>query len=145
VNKVSPFREAMKQARLAFKKNEVPIGAVLVQGGKIIARAHNSTEAKRSHLAHAEILVIQKAAKVLRSKYLPHCDLYVTLEPCQMCRAAAKLARIRHIYYAVASPKFGRSGMAYFKTKIKKSKSTEESESRELLSLFFSLLRMRKS
>ena len=139
------FERALREAKTAFDKNETPIGAVLVQDGRIIATAHNQTESRLSHLAHAEILVIQKASRKLKAKYLPNCDLYITLEPCQMCRAAAKIARIENIYYATSSPKFGRKGLGYYRTRIKRLRSKADSLSRHYLSLFFSRLRMQRS
>ena len=89
------FLAALREAKKADKKNEVPIGAILVKEGKIISKSFNETEKRNSFLAHAEMLCIEKACKKLRTKYLNNCELYITLEPCQMCFAAAKLSRAR--------------------------------------------------
>lgn len=82
------MNEALKEARKAAKKNEVPIGAVIVYNDKIIARAHNLRVQKEETIAHAEILAITKANKYLKSWRLEDCDIYVTLEPCAMCAGA---------------------------------------------------------
>jgi tRNA(adenine34) deaminase len=87
MNKLFFFGEALKLAKRAGARDEIPIAAVLVKEGKIIARAYNQTEKKKSFLAHAEILCLQKAAKFLKSKYLDGCSLYITLEPCKVCEA----------------------------------------------------------
>ncbi len=98
---------ALAQARLAFEKDEVPVGAVIVEDGKIISSAHNCNLTKKDPTAHAEILTLRKAAEIKGSSRLDNCDLYVTLEPCTMCAAAISLARIRRIYYAASDKKFG--------------------------------------
>lgn len=90
---------AFAQAENARIKNEVPIGAVIVQNGSIIAKAHNLCETKQSPLQHAELLVIQKACRKLGNWRLSDCDLYVTLEPCPMCLGALFQARIRKLYF----------------------------------------------
>ncbi len=98
---------ALRKAKIAFKKDEVPVGAVIVENGKIIASAHNCNLTKKDPTAHAEILTLRKAAKIKGSSRLDGCDLYVTLEPCAMCAAAIALARIRRVYYAASDIKFG--------------------------------------
>ncbi len=98
---------ALAQARLAFEKDEVPVGAVIVEDGKIISSAHNCNLTQKDPTAHAEILTLRKAAEFKGSSRLDNCDLYVTLEPCAMCAAAISLARIRRIYYAASDKKFG--------------------------------------
>ena len=98
---------AMNQAQIAFKKDEVPVGAVIVENGKIIASAYNCNLTKKDPTAHAEILTLRKAAKIKGTSRLDGCDLYVTLEPCAMCAAAIALARIRRVYYAASDLKFG--------------------------------------
>ena len=98
---------ALKEAKKAFEKGEVPIGAVVVQGGKIIARAHNLREKKRIATAHAEILSIEKACKKLGSWRLDDCEMYVTLEPCPMCAGAALNARIKKVYFGASDHKGG--------------------------------------
>ena len=101
------MRAAIKQAEKAREKDEVPIGAVLVSDGKIIARAYNMTEEKQSATAHAEILVIEKACKKLKSWRLDGAELYVTLEPCAMCAGAIANARIKKVYFGAYEKKSG--------------------------------------
>lgn len=101
------MRLALKEAEKAAAIDEVPVGAVIVQNGKVIARAHNLKEKKMQSTAHAEMLAIQKASRKLNNYYLDDCDLYVTLEPCMMCTGAIVLSRIRTLYYGTADPKGG--------------------------------------
>ena len=100
---------ALAEARAAAGRGEVPVGAVLVDGpsGQIIAADGNRTLELKDPTAHAEMLVIRRAAKILRSERLTDCDLYVTLEPCAMCAAAISLARIRRLYYGAEDAKGG--------------------------------------
>ncbi|NLD79307.1 MAG: nucleoside deaminase [Mollicutes bacterium] len=91
--------EALKQAEKASKKNEVPIGAVLVLNNKIIAKAFNKREKTRNVLAHAEVLVLQKGSKKIKDWRFDNCELYVTLEPCKMCTEILKQARIKKVYF----------------------------------------------
>lgn len=107
---------ALEEARAASARGEVPIGAVLVRDGEIIARAGNRTRADSDPTAHAEILVIREAARMTGSERLTGCDLYVTLEPCAMCAAAISFARIRRLYYGASDPKGGavESGPRFF-------------------------------
>lgn len=99
--------EALKEAKKAYKKNEVPVGAVIVKNGEIIARAHNLREIKENAIAHAEILCIQKACKKLKSWRLEDTQLYVTLEPCAMCSGALSQARIGKVVFGAKDPKNG--------------------------------------
>jgi tRNA(adenine34) deaminase len=131
------FSLALGLARNAAKRNEIPIGAVLVKDGKIIARAYNSTEKLGTFTAHAEMLCITAACKKLHTKFLYDCELYVTLEPCKMCLAAARLSRIRKINFLAKSPKFGSRGLAYFKTIMSRSRSSMTQSAVELLQAFF--------
>ncbi len=101
---------ALKEAQKAFEKEEVPIGAVIVKEGKIIARAHNLRETKKMATSHAEILAIEKACKKLGAWRLEGCDLYVTLEPCFMCAGAIINARIQNLYIGAMDPKAGAAG-----------------------------------
>ena len=101
------MRLALKEAAKAELMDEVPIGAVIIEDGKVIARAHNLKEKNNQATHHAEMLVIQKASKKLGTLYLKDCDLYVTLEPCMMCMGACVLSRVRHIYYGTSDPKGG--------------------------------------
>lgn len=93
------MEEALKEAKKGLKKNEVPIGAVVVKNGKIIGRGHNEREKKKNALRHAEIIAIDKACKHEKSWRLDDCQLYVTLEPCPMCAGAIANARIKTIFY----------------------------------------------
>jgi tRNA(adenine34) deaminase len=99
--------EALKEARKAALKNEVPVGAVVVKNNKVISRGHNLTEKKQSALVHAEMAAISKATKKLKSWRLIDCDLYVTLEPCGMCAGAIVLSRVENLFYGAADPKAG--------------------------------------
>ena len=89
------MKEALKEAKKAYEKLEVPVGAVIVSNGKIIARAHNLKESKKDTTKHAEILAIEKASKKLEAWRLLDCEMYVTLEPCSMCAGAIINARIK--------------------------------------------------
>ncbi len=98
---------ALEQAQDAEDKNEVPIGAIIVRQGQVIAKAHNLCEARKDPTAHAEILAIQQACSALGEMRLTDCDLYVTLEPCAMCAGAISHARIRTLIYSAYDPKGG--------------------------------------
>lgn len=102
------MKAALKCAQKAFDEGEVPIGAVVVLDGKVIARGHNRRTKRQVATAHAEIEAIEKACKKLKSWRIPECELYVTLEPCPMCMGAALNARIRKIYFGASEDK-GRS------------------------------------
>mgnify|MGYP002626471742 CR=1 FL=1 len=105
--------EAMREAAAAAEADEVPVGAVIVRDGEIIARAHNLVETSgRSH-AHAEMLAIQDAEERLRAKWLPGCTVYVTLEPCSMCAGAMVLARIPRLVIGATDPKTGACGSVF--------------------------------
>ena len=99
------MKEALKEAEKAYGKLEIPVGAVIVKEGKIIARAHNLKETKQTATAHAEMLAIQKANKKLNNWRLLDCDIYVTLEPCDMCMGAIISSRIKNIYIGTLDPK----------------------------------------
>lgn len=98
---------ALQEARAAAARGEVPVGAVLVRGGEVLAADGNRTLELSDPTAHAEILVMRRAATSLGSQRLPDCDLYVTLEPCPMCAAAISFARIRRLYFGASDPKGG--------------------------------------
>lgn len=106
-NAFDPLEAAFAQARLAGERGEVPVGAVIVREGAILAAAGNRTLEDRDPTAHAEMLAIRAAAQVLGSERLIGCDLYVTLEPCAMCAGAISFARLRRVYYAAPDPKGG--------------------------------------
>ena len=101
------MREALRAAREAAAEREVPIGGVVVCGGRIIARAHNLTERLTDVTAHAEMQLIGMAADYLGGKYLNDCTLYVTVEPCPMCAAALAWAQLGRLVYGAADPKRG--------------------------------------
>ena len=107
---------ALKAAQTARKSGEVPIGCVIVRNNEVIATAGNRTLTDRDPTAHAEILAIREATRLVGSERLVGCDLYVTLEPCTMCAGAISLARIRRLYYGAADPKGGavESGVRFF-------------------------------
>lgn len=98
---------ALNEARAAAERGEVPVGAVLVRGTEVLARDGNRTRELNDPTAHAEMLVIRAAGARLKSERLVNCDLYVTLEPCAMCAAAASFARLRRIYFGASDPKGG--------------------------------------
>ncbi|WP_436642871.1 nucleoside deaminase [Microbaculum sp. FT89] len=103
----SNMAEALAEARAAATRGEVPVGAVIVKAGEIIARAGNRTLELKDPTAHAELLAIRDAAQRLGSERLVDCDLWVTLEPCAMCAAAISFARIRRLYFGAADEKMG--------------------------------------
>ena len=135
--------KALAQAKLALKKNEVPIGALVVDAhGNILARAYNKTEQKNDPAAHAELLAIQKACKKRKDWRLNNCMIYVTLEPCLMCIGLIKLSRIEGVVFGAQSKLFG-SGIAdsaecptYART-LKVIHGVREKESIALLQTFF--------
>lgn len=104
---LSPIEHALTLAHKAAESGEVPVGAVIVRDGKVIAGAHNLTEKKCDPTAHAEMLAIRSACEMIGSARLEGCDLYVTLEPCPMCAAAIGFARIRRLYFGAFDPKGG--------------------------------------
>lgn len=104
------MREAIKEAKKAEERGEVPIGAVIVMEGKIVARAYNLRENEQNAIAHAELLAIDQACKDIGSWRLEESTLYVTLEPCPMCAGAIILARVKKVVYGAADPKGGCCG-----------------------------------
>lgn len=103
------MRQALMEAKKAFDKGEVPVGAVIVNHDRIIARAHNLTETLNDVTAHAEMQAITAAANVMGGKYLTDCTLYVTVEPCVMCAGALRWAQISRIVYGTPDEKYGYS------------------------------------
>ena len=101
------MRRAIDEARQALEEGEIPIGAVVVAGGRIISRAHNQTETLHDVTAHAEMLAITAASNALGGKYLTDCTLYVTVEPCPMCAGAIGWAQVPRIVYGTADEKRG--------------------------------------
>lgn len=142
------MKEALKEAKKAYKKEEVPVGAIIVKDGKIIARAHNIKETKKNAVGHAEILAIQKACKKLKAWRLIDCEMYVTLEPCSMCAGALINSRIKKIYIGTDDPKTGACGSVLnlledypFNHKIEIEKYILKDECEGLLKEFFKFLR----
>lgn len=105
--------EALAEARIAFEKKEVPIGAVAVAGEEIVGRAHNVRESTHNPLGHAELMLIEGLAKSLRSWRLDELTIYVTCEPCLMCAGAMLQARIKRVVYGCSDPKAGAMGSLY--------------------------------
>jgi tRNA(adenine34) deaminase len=133
------MKEALKEAEKAFHADEVPVGAVVVAGNRVIARAHNLTERLHDVTAHAEMQAITAAAHALGGKYLTDCTLYVTLEPCLMCAGALAWSQISHIVFGASDPKKGFSrlgpGILHPKTQVTKDILSEDCE--RLLKQFF--------
>ncbi|MCE1201672.1 MAG: nucleoside deaminase [Bacteroidia bacterium] len=131
--------EALREARRAADAGEVPVGAVVVSNGRIIARAHNMTETLNDATAHAEMLAITAAAGHIGGKYLDNCTLYVTLEPCPMCASALNLAQVSRVVWAADDPKRGFSlfspTLLHPKTAVNKGLMAEKSS--QLLVDFF--------
>ena len=133
------MREALKEALRAQEKNEVPVGAVIVCGNRIIARAYNLTQTLTDPTAHAEMQAITMAAGYLGGKYLSSCTLYVTVEPCPMCAAALNWAQIGRVVYGTPDPKRGYSlfspSLLHPKTEL--SGGVLEAQCSELIVQFF--------
>ena len=103
-----PMAHALAEARLAFEKGEVPVGAVITdETGQILCQAHNLVETTGKATAHAELLALHRAMEIMGQKQLANCDIWVTLEPCAMCAGALAHARIRRLYFAASDPKGG--------------------------------------
>lgn len=142
------MKAALKEAKKAYDKLEVPVGAVIVKDRKIIARAHNLKETKNDTTKHAEILAIQKASKKLNSWRLIDCEMYVTLEPCSMCAGALINSRIKKVYIGASDPKTGAVGSVFnlledytFNHKVEYEKGVMQEECENILKEFFKELR----
>ncbi len=142
------MKEALKEAKKAYEKLEVPVGAVIVKDNKIIARAHNLKETKKDTTNHAEILAIQKASKKLGAWRLNDCEMYVTLEPCSMCAGAIINSRIKKIYIGALDEKTGAAGSVLnlfedykFNHKVEVEKGILKEECENILKSFFKELR----
>ena len=107
------MREAIREAGLAARSQEVPVGAVMVHDGQIIASAHNEREITFDPTAHAEVLAIRRAAAALGRRRLHGCTLYVTLEPCPMCAGAIAMSGIERVYFGAYDPRMGCAGSIY--------------------------------
>lgn len=145
------MKKAIEQAKKAYDKLEVPVGAVIVKDGKIIASAYNQKETKFDTTKHAEIIAIQRASKKLKSWRLIDCEMYVTLEPCPMCAGAIIQSRIKKVYYGTADEKSGAVGSKLnlfrdfkFNHKVEFENSILEKECKEILQNFFRDLRANK-
>ena len=141
------MQEALKEAKKAYQQKETPIGAVAVYQNEIIARAYNKRETKQDATSHAELLVIQKACKKLKSWRLEGVTIYVTLEPCVMCAGAMIQARVDQVYYGAKNPRFGAHAGALnvfevsFNHSVNVTGGILEEECSRLLSSFFKDLR----
>ncbi len=145
------MKAALKEAEKAAEKLEVPIGAVLVWNGEIIARAHNLRETEQSAVAHAELMVIEQACKKLGTWRLEDTTLYVTLEPCPMCSGAIILSRVKRVVYGASDPKGGCAGTFMnlltderFNHQSEVTAGVLAQECGDILSEFFKDLRRRK-
>lgn len=144
------MKEALKEAQKALEKEEVPVGAVIVKNGRVIARAHNIKETTQDTTCHAEILAIKKASKRLNSWRLLDCEMYVTLEPCSMCAGALINSRIKKLYIGAEDSKTGACGSVLnlledykFNHKIEIEKYILKEECEKMLKDFFKFLRER--
>ena len=146
------MKEALKEAKKAYKKDETPVGAVIVKDGIIIARGHNEKELKNDPTLHAEISAIRKACKKLNTWRLNECDMYVTLEPCAMCAGAIIQARVGRLFIGTSDPKAGAVGSVIdvlgvekFNHKVDVSYGLLMEECSKILKDFFKELRQRKN
>ena len=145
------MKEALKEAKKAAQKLEVPVGCVIVKNDKIIARGHNQKETKKDTTKHAEIIALQKASKKLEAWRLTDCEMYVTLEPCPMCAGALIQARLKKIYIGAMDNKTGACGSILnllqdypFNHKIEIEKGIEKEACETILKNFFKDLRKSK-
>ena len=145
------MREALKQAKKAYKIGEVPIGCVIVQNDRIIARGYNRRNTEGNTLAHAELTAIKKASKKTGDWRLEDCTMYVTLEPCQMCAGAIVQSRMKKVVIGSMNPKAGCAGsvlnllqMAQFNHQVEIERGVLEEECSTMLSGFFRELRDKK-
>lgn len=142
------MKEALKEAKKAYKKLEIPVGVVIVYNGKIIARGHNEKEEKQSAIKHAEIIAIERASKKIKNWRLNNCEMYVTLEPCPMCAGAILNSRIKKVYIGASDEKTGACGSKLnllqdfsFDTSVDSQTGILENECKQLLQDFFKELR----
>ena len=146
------MKEAIKQAKKAYALDEVPIGCVIVQDNKIIARGYNRRNTDKNALAHAEISAIKKASKKTGDWRLEDCTMYVTLEPCQMCAGAIVQSRMKKVVIGAMNPKAGCAGsiinilqMKQFNHQVEMENGILEKECADMLSTFFKELREKKN
>ena len=140
------MRMALEEAKIAFSEGEIPIGAIVVNQGKIIGRGHNMTQQLNDVTAHAEMLAITAASESLNGKYLKNSSLYVTLEPCIMCAGAIDWSQISALYFGAHDPMKGYSSVikgndGLFRRNMKIESGLLKEESLELLKSFFRNLR----
>lgn len=145
------MKEAIKQAKKAYDKEEIPVGAVIVKDGKIIARGYNKKEEKKDTTQHAEIIAIQKASRKIGAWRLQDCEMYVTLEPCAMCTGALIQARLKRVYIGTMDPKTGTCGSVLnlledykFNHKVEVETNIMQKECEKILKDFFKYLRSKK-
>ena len=133
------MQQALREAKKAGEKGEIPIGAIIVGNDKIIARAHNQTDALIDSTAHAEMLAITSATNSIGSKYLEDCTIYVTIEPCAMCAGAIRNSRISNVVFGAKEPKTGftkyEPSILHQKTKV--INGISEEECKQLMTAFF--------
>lgn len=146
------MKEAIKQAKKAYDKEEIPVGAVIVKDGKIIARGYNKKEEKKDTTQHAEIIAIQKASRKIGAWRLQDCEMYVTLEPCAMCTGALIQARLKRVYIGTMDPKTGACGSVLnlledykFNHKVEVETNIMQKECEKILKDFFKYLRSKKT
>jgi tRNA(adenine34) deaminase len=137
------MREALREAAAARERGEVPIGAVVVAGGRVIARGHNLTETLTDATAHAEMQAVTAASSALGGKYLTDCTLYVTVEPCVMCAGAVAWAQLGRLVYGAADPKrgYGRFGGGLLHPRTVVTSGVLAEECGEIVSDFFKKIR----
>ena len=148
MNKEYFMKKALLEAKKAFDKDEVPIGAIIVKDGKIISRAHNCKELKNDTTMHAELIAIKKASKKLNSWRLTDCEMYTTLEPCPMCAGAIINSRIKKVYIGAKDEKSGAAGSVLnlfkdykFNHVVEVENGILEEECKNILKDFFKYLR----
>ena len=132
------YQQLMNEANRSLKYNDVPVGALVVKNNKIISKGHNTREKNNKIISHAEINAILKANKKLKSYFLYDCDIYVTLEPCEMCKKVINNSRIRNVYYLL---KKDQSKNEYDKTKYILVDNEYSKLSQKNLQIFFDKLR----
>jgi tRNA(adenine34) deaminase len=144
-NDIRFMKAALEEAKRAFDRQEVPVGAVVVCNGMIIARAHNLTETLNDPTAHAEMQAITAATNYLGGKYLSDCSIYVTLEPCPMCAGALQWSQISELVYGADDPKRGftliNGALLHPKTRVKKNVLADECS--KLMQQFFKTKRLK--
>ena len=149
--KIKFMKEALKEAQKSYKKEEIPVGAIIVKDGKIIARGHNLKETKPDPTKHAEIIAIQKACKKLQTWRLTGCTMYVTLEPCSMCAGSLIQSRLDKVVIGTMDEKTGACGSVLnlladykFNHIVQIETGIMQEECKTILQQFFKELRARK-